>query len=668
MTTPIPTPQTTPVKNFPRRPKRIFIILGIVLVLILLSGFYFISQTLNKPKRQATYYSPTSYVTDQLIIKYKTGINPNASAELDKKVGVISKEQLYHPATKDDDLERFYLLKLKPGNDILQIENLYLKENYIESTEPNFIMHSLITIPNDTYYSQLWGLQKIQMPQAWGLNTGSSSVKVAILDTGMDNNHPDLPHNVTQYNALTNTSNAQDDHFHGTHVAGTIAALTNNNLGVSGINWNVSLMIVKVLGSNGSGDGSANGLIYAADHGAKVVNMSLGTSIHRDGYIHCDPSFGFQSAINYAVSRGVLVIVAAGNDGNDANFVTPASCSGVLTVGATDPADQRASFSNYGNIVRISAPGVSILSTKLANIQTSECQASSDPGYMYCSGTSMATPHVVGVAALLFAQNQFWNAQQVTNCLLTSADPITTDLPIGGRRLNAFRALSNCGSTAPLPPPPPVGPPPPPSAEPCNITGATWGAPSNPVLEGTIVNLNVQVSGNCTGKQISFDIFESSPVLQGGDRPSATKPQTITINGNTGSSTWGAEYIPDGPAGIFDPPEYYFNAKIVGGTALLRSANPDLKVTKKSTGGTLPPPPTITPPPPISPPPPDDLPLPPGTIPPPPPSSVIPPSEAVPTESPEPTYTCRDEIVPSSGSPIDAFQIKIRKLVCQLMS
>src|SRR5581483_7920674 len=224
----------------------------------------------------------------------------------------------------------------------------------VEYVQANF-MASVALVPNDPSYPSEWHLPKISAPQAWDLTTGSPSTIVAVIDTGIQYNHPDLPTSrlINGPDLVNNDADSSDDFGHGTFVAGVIGATTNNSLGVAGINWQTQIMGVKVLDSTGNGtsDVVSQGIIYAADHGAKVINLSIGATVG------CSQTPDVQSAVDYARSKNVTVVAAAGNNNTDANNSFPGSCSGVIDVGATDQNDARASYSNFGPRVDIAAPG-----------------------------------------------------------------------------------------------------------------------------------------------------------------------------------------------------------------------------------------------------------------------------------------------------------------------
>ena len=349
----------------------------------------------------------------------------SGESEIDKKLkGIGIRDYKQEFEGNDEKLDNFYILYYDPAIKIEQIQEKLKNLSFLQSAEPNSMMQILIT-PNDPSYPQLWGMEKIQAPQAWEISTGSNSIIAADIDTGVDLNHPDLSSNlVPGWNLINNTDNPQDDHGHGTHVAGTIGGIGNNGIGVVGVNWNVKIMPIKVMGANGSGNTATivNGIKYAADNGARVANLSLG------GKGACAPSQ--QNVVNYAVSKGMVVVFAAGNDGSDAINSQPGNCSGVITVGATTASDSRASFSNFGNVVEIAAPGVGIVSTYLG-------------GYKSAQGTSMAAPHVTGAVALLLSAKPNLSPAEVSECLINSGDIINTDRPIGPR-LNIANAIRDC--------------------------------------------------------------------------------------------------------------------------------------------------------------------------------------------------------------------------------
>ncbi|HWL36414.1 MAG TPA: S8 family serine peptidase [Frankiaceae bacterium] len=291
--------------------------------------------------------------------------------------------------------------------------------------------------PNDTFWRYQWGLFKIGAMKAWNKETGGKTpVTVAVLDTGVDLKHPDLAGRVIAGDDIVaNDPDPSDDHGHGTHVAGIVAAKTNNRVGVAGMSWGAKVLAVKVLAANGEGSDCdiALGMVGAADAGARVLNMSLGSTGTRCGLVT-------QAAIDYARDAGSLPVVSAGNSGSakDGNPVTtPANCDGVLTVGATDPADKIAKFSTHHPYVDVSAPGVGILSTGYQAMTGRHT-------YVAMSGTSMAAPYVAGLAALLMSRNPTWTPDQVMDRIVKTSDDRGTrgkDDYFGAGRVNAARAI-----------------------------------------------------------------------------------------------------------------------------------------------------------------------------------------------------------------------------------
>jgi subtilisin family serine protease len=263
------------------------------------------------------------------------------------------------------------------------------------------------SVPDD----ELWDawqadMRLIGMPSAWGMTTGSTDVVVAVLDTGYELNHEDLDAVpvVSRRNIRTGTNNVNDGYGHGTHVAGTIASSTNNGLGVASMAPGVTIMPVKVLDANGHGYWSdfLDGVDWAVAHGADVINLSLGS------YLTANQVANWQPTFTAAWEAGTMVIAAAGNNNNNTLFY-PASFANVLSVSATTNNDIKASFSSFGPAVDVSAPGVSIASTYRDN------------KYYAMSGTSMATPHVAGLAAMIRSIHPEFTLAEVETAIKATA-------------------------------------------------------------------------------------------------------------------------------------------------------------------------------------------------------------------------------------------------------
>jgi hypothetical protein len=282
-------------------------------------------------------------------------------------------------------------------------------------------------LPNDPYYGSQWALEKVGAPQAWAQSRGRG-VLVAVLDTGVDLDHPDLASKVRDdidWDFVDGDGVAEDEHGHGTHVAGIVAAATDNGVGVAGMGWETTILPIRVVGPGGADSlALAQAISYTVDHGADVINLSLGSQTVCPQVV--------QDAVDYAHSRGVVLVAAAGNDGADAqNF--PANCYHVLGVAATGPDDTRAGFSNYGTHVTVAAPGSNIFSTALGG------------GYEYRNGTSMATPYVAGLAALVRARYPDYTSVEVVSAILDNAVDLGAagwDPCYGCGRIDAARTLS----------------------------------------------------------------------------------------------------------------------------------------------------------------------------------------------------------------------------------
>jgi thermitase len=337
----------------------------------------------------------SDYVKGEVIVKFKD------SASKSIKGNVLKSMKASEVEDKDAVESPFKVLKV--GNVEAVVKALNNNPN-VEYAEPNYKLSATWT-PNDTYYQGYqYGPQNTYTNYAWDYTRGSSGQEIAVLDTGVDYNHPDLDgKTIRGYDFVDNDYYPMDLNGHGTHVAGTAAAETNNGTGVAGMAPNTRILAVRVLDANGSGSLAdiADGIRYAADQGAEVINLSLG----------CDCSTPtLESAVNYAWNKGSVIVAAAGNDGVSTTF-EPASYANVIAVGAVDSYDRKASFSNYGTWVDVTAPGVDIASTVPNN------------GYSYMSGTSMASPHVAGLAGLLASQGR--SNVQIRQAIEQTADTIS---------------------------------------------------------------------------------------------------------------------------------------------------------------------------------------------------------------------------------------------------
>lgn len=436
-----------------KRPVLIYVIIAFFLILIpivLLIVSIYRKSTGFKPNNlvETIDYFRASYVPDQLIVELKDEYTEQELQNLKSKfeeLGVISQQKAYK--NNKEYLKDYYLLQFKPGTDLRRAKEELDKTGVTVESHPNYIFKIQDSPPNDPFYTRQWNLAKIDMPNAWVLAHGSNDIKVAILDTGIDYNHPDFAGRtiIAGPNYITGGFDPYDGQGHGTHVAGTIGSVTNNSVGVVGINRNVTLMIIKSQDDSREGNGSMqsiiNGMQYAIDNHADVINMSLTSG--KDSVMKCTQLPELQKTINDAVLQNVVIVVAAGNGSRDASFEVPPSCSNIIVVGSSDPQDKRYPTSNYGARVDLAAPGVGIMSTI--------------PGGAYDlkTGTSMTAPHVAGVAALLLSLNPGLTPPQVRDCLVNYADSIVImdNKPIGPR-LNAFKTLNACSGLPKLTPTP----------------------------------------------------------------------------------------------------------------------------------------------------------------------------------------------------------------------
>ena len=300
------------------------------------------------------------------------------------------------------------------------------KNPNFEFAELDYIATANLT-PNDPLYaSYQWHLPSISAPAAWDTATGSSNTIVAIVDTGVQANHPDLLGRCLQgYDFVNNDANPDDDEGHGTGTSGAAAASGNDGIGMAGVTWGSKILPVKVLGADGSGAFStiASGINYSADQGARVINMSLGGTFS---------SSTLQNAVNYAWNKGATLIAAAGNSGtSQAQY--PAACSNVVAVSALDRSNRITSWSSYGSFVDLCAPGLDIGTLGFNGT------------YVVASGTSFSSPIVAGVACLALSVNPALNNSQLVALLTRNADDLGTagfDSYYGNGKVNASRVVA----------------------------------------------------------------------------------------------------------------------------------------------------------------------------------------------------------------------------------
>lgn len=376
------------------------------------------------------------YYENEIVVRFQNGHPPAGQLQI-----IAAEIQSKEPRK----LGYAYIFRSEKM-DYTQLKAYFAKKWSPEYTEPHYMYltndvvnektGANVLTPNDLLFSTYqWNLPAIETEQGWNLSKGSKEVVVAVVDTGVQASHPDLKGQLLAgYNAITKGSKPDDDVGHGTHVAGIIGALTNNKEGVAGISWYNKILPVKALDNSGAGTtySVAEGIIWAADKGAKVINLSLGN--------YADSQF-LHDAIKYAYDRDVVLVSASGND-NTERPGYPAAYPEVIAVAATNASGDRASFSNYGDYIDVAAPGESIASTY------------PDNQYAALSGTSMASPHVAALAGLIRSLNPGLTNKEVMELMTSNAVDLGTpghDKYYGWGQVDIYKTLQAAtGGEVPL--------------------------------------------------------------------------------------------------------------------------------------------------------------------------------------------------------------------------
>lgn len=385
------------------------------------------------------------YVEGEILVKFKKHVQNDAAVKR-QTLDTMNVNVVKHLPLND-----IYLVKVSGAESVGSAINRLKGHPDIEHAEPNYKKYLMAITPNDPLFSLQWALQKIHSTEAWQLEQGERSIVIAIADSGIDLTHQDLKANLWfntgencnngidddgdgyiddcyGINTITGSGNPMDDEGHGTHVSGIAGAVGNNGIGISGVNWRVSLMALKFIGSDGYGTlaDELEAVEFARQKGVEVFNMSFGSNSYSDIE---------KQAISDA--NDMLFVACACNDAtnNDRFPCYPASFDlpNLISVAASDQNDNLASFSNYGrNSVSVAAPGVSIESTYLGNT------------YQSLNGTSMSAPFVSGLAALILARNPGLSVAQLKDRILRTADviPALQGKTLTGGRINAYRALT----------------------------------------------------------------------------------------------------------------------------------------------------------------------------------------------------------------------------------
>ena len=437
--------------------------------------------------------APASVVpSEQILVRFKPGTSLPEAAQVHRQLGGQAKETIPGIGVQ---------VVAVPKGRAMSMAKTYSSNGRVAYAEPDFVVQA-VGDPDDSYFANQWALTTIGAPQAWDVTTGSSNINIAILDTGVDLDHPDLADKIVSNINFTNSPTVDDVDGHGTHVAGIAAAMTDNGIGVAGLGYRANIMNVKVLGDTGAGSysGLVSGIIWAVDNGADIISMSLGGSSY---------SSTLENAVYYAWSNGVVVVAAAGNYGSTTPFY-PAAHANCMAVSATNGWDAKADWSNYGDWVDVAAPGVIIYATL------------KDNSYGYMSGTSMAAPHVAGLAALVFTTVSDTNSDgklndEVRSCIEATCDDIGVT-GIGHGRINAARAVGS-GSV-------PLG----------AITGQVINAEDGSAISGAQVSDGIRTSLTDTA-----GIYTIDDVSPGSYQLTASKEgyetSSLTVNVLSGSTS-----------------------------------------------------------------------------------------------------------------------------------
>ncbi len=417
------------------------------------------------PATRPTEGAAAPFAPHRVIVKLRGGVHlfiglrgavhtgrPSLDARL-TTLSVRSARPLFPHVQQPDGfgLDRIYRLELGPAADVLKAVQLLSHDPAVEWAEPDYLAYPADTTPNDPHFSEQWGLTKIQAPAAWDVVTGTQTVVIAVVDSGIQQDHPDLDghlwvnpgeiagngvdddnngyvDDVHGWNFVDDSNDVADGNGHGTQVAGVAAAESDNGIGIAGVCWNCRIMPVKVMADSGIANYSdiASGVRYAADKGAQVINLSLG------GYAY---SNALREAVAYAANKGAVIVAGAGNDNTSSPFY-PAAYDDVLAVAGTADDDTKATFSNYGEWVNLAAPAVAITTTFLGG------------DYGSADGTSLAAPFVSGLAGLIRSRWPDWTLAMVRSQLMQTADDLDTLNPayagkLGAGRINAAAAMQD---------------------------------------------------------------------------------------------------------------------------------------------------------------------------------------------------------------------------------
>jgi thermitase len=443
--------QDLPSSSSPKKPLLKYFILGGAILLIIIGGIFAAGMKPAKTTVEKTTLQKTKSVKN--LIPTPSVANQPVPGQItltfNTDLTIFQANEILKPynakVIKKIDAIHVYVIEVPKGQEQKVTDEL-AKNQFVKKAERDYYMHALVA-PNDPSYNVQWGLhntgqsinggtgtanEDVNIEPAWDVTRGNG-VKIAIIDSGINLDHPDLAGKVVAQKVFA-TNTIEDVYGHGTHIAGVIAANGNNGQGVTGVCPDCQLIIAKILGDDGTGaeTAGAEAIIWAADQGAKVINISAGGP---------SVSTPLQSAVDYAIGKGVIIVCSAGNDSSNAK-VYPAGLDSVVSVAATDNNGELATFSNYGTWVKVAAPGVDIFSTLPTHAYGLQLALQTKTNYDYLSGTSMAAPIVSGVLGLIWASPNGTSNTAVIQRLYDATDKIKgTGTLWSNGRVNAGKAL-----------------------------------------------------------------------------------------------------------------------------------------------------------------------------------------------------------------------------------
>jgi thermitase len=410
-----------------------------LLVITLLAGALAVSAQDTENVAEKAIRPAAEFKAGELLVKFEPGAAAQSRSAALAEVGGQHIRTLYH-----SDVE---LWAVPAGQEQAVAAALAQNPNVVYA-EPNYLYYTADTTPNDPSFASQWAHTNIRSGAAWDISTGNGTTVIAILDTGIDEGHPDLADKIVAgYDLVDRDDNPHDLNGHGTHCAGIAAAVTNNGVGIAGTDWHAQIMPVRVLDNVGSGYNSdiTEGINWAYQHGATVLSMSLAGPT---------PSQTMQDAINAAHEAGSLVVAAMGNDRDNNLTMYPAAYDHVMAVAATAQDDTVAYYSQYGAHCDIAAPGGEmtelgdtdgILSTMPTYSVYLNTKYGYSQNYDFLQGTSQATPYVAGLAALIWAVHPGWGPNTVQTAIEETATDLGSvgwDVNYGHGRIDAANAVA----------------------------------------------------------------------------------------------------------------------------------------------------------------------------------------------------------------------------------